>query len=281
MERFSTKYLYSIISVAAALTLVGLSAWLVIQGQEIVRYAKEHIKIMVELRTETPEAERAKLKAAIVGMREVIPGSLTYIPKETGMKILEEAFDSGSPAPQAVNPLFDVLTFRVKSRYLTPDHLALIKKKLQTHIYVAGVDYDPNLIGRIEHNVRRISYFAIGGGVMMLFIALVLIYYTIQLVIYGDRDLIYTKEMVGASWAFIRRPYVWRAVLNGLWSGVVAMILVGTIWFALHKNLPENIPIGNFRTFVGILAGLPVLGVLISAPATYLAVNYYLRHTTN
>jgi cell division transport system permease protein len=104
-----------------------------------------------------------------------------------------------------------------------------------------------------------------------------LIHNTIRLNLFSDRFIIKNMELVGASWGFISRPYIRRGVRNGFLSALLAIILLGVLWFFAQNGAPElNFLLTN-PLFWASGVGLILLGVLISWLSTFYVVNKYLK----
>ena len=94
---------------------------------------------------------------------------------------------------------------------------------------IQDVLYRKELIDAVNDNIRNISLVLLALAVVLTFISFALINNTIRLAIYSKRFLIHTMKLVGASWSFIRRPFLRRNVWSGVLAAVVAdAILMGT-----------------------------------------------------
>ncbi len=280
MESFKPKYLYSIISVAISLTMLGLFGLVILHGRQLVQYTKEKVNIIVEIRNGTNEAEIQDILAYIQTQPIVKQNSLEYVSKDQAMDLIAKDFGLEVSTLGMANPLFDIIVFNAKSDQLSAINLLKLKKELKKDIRIANVIYETELIEKINKNITNVTYIAAAASLLMIFIAIILINYTIRLVIYGDRKLIYNKELVGASWSFIRRPYVVRAILNGLWSSIIAITIVVGLLYLANKSIPDLESIQDFTTFAILLCSLVVMGVGISGTATYVAVNKFLKNTS-
>ena len=117
----------------------------------------------------------------------------------------------------------------------------------------------------------------LGLAVMLTFISFALINNTIRLAIYSKRFLIHTMKLVGASWSFIRRPFLRRNFWIGVLSGVIAD---GILWGAAYwlvSNEPELIRVITPNVMVLVSASVLVFGVLITWLCALLSINRYLR----
>ncbi len=84
-------------------------------------------------------------------------------------------------------------------------------------------------------------------------------------------------ELVGASWEFISRPYIWQSIRHGFISALIAVLLLVGFLFLAWQNLPELENIYNLTNSGLLFAGICLAGVLITALSTYSAVKKYLK----
>jgi len=278
MKNFKPKYFYSVISVAISLMMLGLFGMIIIHGRALVQYTKEKVNIIVEIRNGSSEDDIQTIIKTISNKPVVKASSVEYVSKDQALELISEDFGLEVSSLGMANQLYDVIVFNINSDQLSNVNLINLKKELKKDEHIANVIYETDLISKINKNITNVTYIAAGASLLMLFIAIILINYTIRLVIYGDRKIIYNQEMVGASWRFIRRPYVFRSILNGLWSGLIAIGILVSILYMANKSIPDLESIQDFTTFAVMLASLVVLGVFISGMATYFAVNNYLKN---
>ena len=134
------------------------------------------------------------------------------------------------------------------------------------------------MIDNLDRNARLLNLILIIIAAALLLISFVLINNTVRLTVYSRRFLIHTMKLVGATGAFIRRPFLQINLLQGVIAGVLASgILVGfTAWAASLKEvlLTAFLP----WDAVGLLClGMIVAGMIICTLAALLATNRYLR----
>jgi cell division transport system permease protein len=84
-------------------------------------------------------------------------------------------------------------------------------------------------------------------------------------------------QLVGATSSYIRRPFIWQAVLQGLVSALVGLALLLTVFYGLN-NLLETIEISyTLESFVLLVGILLLIGVIMTVISTWFALNKYLR----
>jgi cell division transport system permease protein len=100
---------------------------------------------------------------------------------------------------------------------------------------------------------------------------------TVRLAMFSNRFIIKTMQMVGATRSFITRPFDNRAFINGLISGVVAVIGLWVVMSFATAQLPV-LSLLNDKVLVAFLAlAMIVLGILISMISTHRSVIKYLK----
>ncbi len=275
--RTKPNYFYAIISVALVLFLLGFFVLVVLQGQQIIKLSKEKVEIIVELKENTSSDLREDLSARLEKTQYVKENSIKFISKEDGAKLMREEFGEEFILLDMPNPLYDVLTFNVRSQYMQPDSLARIRDVVRELNAVSDVFYQESIAGDIINNIQKLSLIALGLGIFLLFVAFVLIHNTIRLALYANRFIIKNMELVGASWDFISRPYIFRSMWHGLISGVLAVAGLALVVIGIQSLLPELGQLNNFFAFAVLGIGLVILGILISCISTWFVVNKYLK----
>jgi len=275
--RTKPNYFYAIISVALVLFLLGFFVLVVLQGQQVIKLSKEKVEIIVELKEDTSADLREDLSTRLAGTQYVKENSIKFISKEEGAELMRKEFGEEFILLDMPNPLYDVLTFNVKSQYMQPDSLSRIRDVVRELNAVSDVFYQESIADEIINNIQKLSIIALTLGIFLLFVAFVLIHNTIRLALYANRFIIKNMELVGASWEFISRPYILRSMGHGLISGLIAVAGLALVVIGMQSLLPELGQLNNFFAFGLLGVGLVVLGILISCISTWFVVNKYLK----
>ena len=84
-------------------------------------------------------------------------------------------------------------------------------------------------------------------------------------------------KLVGASWSFIRRPFL----ISNLWIGVLAGIMADAILlgaaYMLVKNEPQLIEIITPQSMLIVMLSVLFFGLAITFICAYISINKYLR----
>jgi cell division transport system permease protein len=174
------------------------------------------------------------------------------------------------------NPLYASVNMYLKADYANEDSLKLIEKSMMESKLVQEVYYMKALINLVNKNIRKISLILGGIALLIFVISLTLIDSTIILLMYSQRFLVRSMQLVGATQWFIIKPYVFRSIFNGAISGLLAVIaLIGLLYYTQNK-IPNLIEPSDLIPFTIIFAAVILIGIFISLSSSYFAVRKYL-----
>jgi cell division transport system permease protein len=100
---------------------------------------------------------------------------------------------------------------------------------------------------------------------------------TIRLALYSKRFTIKTMQLVGATGSFIRKPFLWQAVLQGIVSAIIGLALLLSVFYAWNNVLISLEINYTIQSFLLLIASMIVIGVFITLISTWFALNKYLR----
>jgi cell division transport system permease protein len=275
--RTKPNYLYSIVSVALVLFILGFFALVLLDARQLVQEMKEQVNIIVELKQDVAEEAAQQLRQKLDASPYIKAGSIEYITKEQAAEFMREDFGEDFLKLGLPNPLYDVITFNVKAAYMASDSLRQIQASLRRQAAVADVYYQESLVDAIAENLRSVSLIGLAVLLFFLFVAMTLIHNTVRLALYANRFLIKNMALVGASWEFISRPYIRRGAWHGLLSGLLAAAVLLGFYLWLQTYLPSLPGLTSWGRIALLLASLGALGLVINALSTYSAVRKYLR----
>ena len=270
-KRYVRAFLSSVASIALVLFLVGIAATLLVSQKSITGYLKENMQVSVMMKPQVGESAALKCKKTIDGM--AFTKSSSYISKEQGAKEMasllgEDFLDvfETSPIPISVN-------LTLKADYVTADSLEVVKSRLGALKEVSEVVCQQSLVAALNSNLNKISIFLAALISLLLFISFVLINNTVRLSVYSRRFTIHTMKMVGATKAFIRRPFVLESIFQGLFASFLAVIFILCSLVFLKgqfSQLFSVFTIGMLLTVILIVVGA---GLLICTLSTVVTVN--------
>jgi len=273
--RLFTSYLTSIISNTLVLFLIGLVLLLLFNTKKLSDYVRENIGFSVMLNDNVREAEILKLQKNLDA--KVFVKSTQYISKDKAAQDLQKDLGEDFVQFLGYNPLLPSIDLKLKADYTNPDSINLIEKELLKNSEIKEVFYQKSLLHLVHENVRKISLIILGFSVLLLLIALVLINNTIRLSVYSKRFVINTMQLVGATDGFIRKPFLLKSMLNGIYAAFIAAILLILVVYYAQKQIGDVLIIKEFYTLCILLASVFGIGIFLNLVSTFMSVTRYLR----
>ena len=175
---------------------------------------RENIRLSVIFESGTTEERAMQFSQELTS--NVFVKKAEYISRERGTKEMEELLGSDFLNVFDFNPVPLSVDIYLKADYLKSDSLDLIESRLMEKPDVKEVVYQKSLIDLINNNMERISLILAILLALLLFVSFVLINNTVRLNVYAKRFTIKTMKLVGAKRSFIRKPFLKRAALQGL-----------------------------------------------------------------
>jgi cell division transport system permease protein len=276
-RRVAGSYFMSLVSITLVLYLLGMFALLMMHAQRLSKHLKENIGFEIVLNSNVKEDYILSLKKELEAMPAV--KSAEYIPRDEAIRRLSE--DLGEDFLQWLgneeNPLLPSLDVRFNAAYANPDSLNAFEKRMIENNHIKEVYYQKSLVDLIDQNVNRIGLLLMVASLILLVIAVTLIRNTIRISIYSKRFLVRSMQLVGATPAFIRKPFVRQGRWQGFFGAVMADLLLLATLYWMTRRLPELALVQDYRIIAGIFVGIILLGILLGGLSTRSALRKYLN----
>ena len=272
---FDMQFVTSSISTTLVLLLLGLVVFFVLGAHNLSVYVKENINFSILISDDMKEADILKLQKKL--NQEPFVKQSEYISKKQALKEQTEAMGTDPEEFLGYNPFTASLEIKLHSDYANSDSIAKIEKLIKKNTNIQEVLYQRELIDLVNENIRNISLVLLTLAVVLTLISFALINNTIRLAIYSKRFLIHTMKLVGASWGFIRRPFLRRNIWSGVLAGIMAdAILMGAAYWLVSYE-PELIRVITPEVMLLVSGSVLVFGIIITFLCAYLSINKYLR----
>ena len=270
-----------VVSLAVALFLIGFCGWTAITSREIIRYLKQNIEVQVYFEKGLPKSKIDSLQQIIAAypfvLKEKNVPQIRFISKQEAADTFIK--DSKEDFRQVLleNPFRDALSIRVQEAYFGEKKLEKVKAGLSVLDGIYEVDYARGIVQDFSQNVSKIYLFISGIVLIFLIATILLINNTIRLALYSQRFLIRTMQLVGATDAFIRKPYLIRSGFHGFLAGIISLFCVFGIQQVAILQVPGLSLVQNYAQLFFISVLLVILGVLLGLASTFQAISKYLR----
>ena len=266
----------STLSTTMVLILMGLVVLCVLTARQVTSTVKENMLVTIVLNDEISQSETASMQDML--RTEQYVRDVHLIPAD---EVLQEQIEAIGSDPEdfiGFNPYYTELEMSMVPDYANSDSLTWIIEELkEKYPAVTDVNYHKDLVDNLNRNLNKITLVLLVMASLLLVVLIGLINNTVRLSIYSRRFLIHTMKLVGASWSFIRRPFMMRSLCIALIS---ALLADGVLLAGVHSALTYDAALRQFIPNESLLLmGLSVfvLGILIMLLCTYLSVTHLLR----
>lgn len=270
-RRLTGAYISSVISISLVLLLIGVASALILNAGRVSNYFKENIQISLLCGTGVSEAQAAACASRIDSLPFV--RSTELIGKAQGEKELKEMLGEDFLSVFETAPIPVSINVGLKADYVSADSLTRIIPVLQAIPEIDEVESRQSLVEALNRNLSGISLVLGVFIALLLFISFILIGNTVRLSLYAKRFTIHTMRLVGATRAFIRRPFIGSAVVQGLVSGLITCgVLAGGLYLA-SRSFPQIAAIFTSGILAAVAGIILACGILICVLATFFTVN--------
>ncbi|HEY4479373.1 MAG TPA: permease-like cell division protein FtsX [Candidatus Paceibacterota bacterium] len=289
--RNSFVSLSSILIMSVTLLVIGCVIFTGVTLKASLAELEKKVDINVYFMDTAPESDVLEIKKSLEALPEVL--AVEYISREQAIADFKERHKDDQLTLQALeelgkNPLGATLNIKAKE----PSQYAGIDKFLSgdSVIYKNGVrvidetNFNDNKtaierLNKIMDSARKLGLVI---TLVLTLLSVLITFNTIRLTIFVSREEIQVMQLVGASYKFIRGPFVVCGVLYGLVAGVITLIIFYPVTFWVRDATADffgtinlfDYYLANFSQMFFIVIGA---GVLIGALSSYLAVRRYLR----
>lgn len=278
-RRLKTSYLSTIVSITLVLYVLGLLGIIIMHTHKLSEHIKENIGFSIILMDNARMADINHLQKSLDAFESV--KSTEYISKEKAAEELIAELGEDFVQFLGYNPLFPSIEVKLNAAWANPDSLAVFETSVLQSNIVKEVDYQKNLVHIVNENLQKIGFALLLFGLLLLVIAFTLINNTIRLSVFSKRFLIKSMQLIGATQTFIRRPFVFKGIMQGLVGSVIAIILLLASLYGAQKSVPELIDFQDIEMLFSIFVLVIILGIVISWISTWFAVRKYLRIKTD
>ena len=269
------QFVTSSISTTMVLILLGLVVAFSLTANNLSIFVRENINFSFLLSDETTPQQAMQLMGEL--RKQPYVKNLQYVSKEQALKEQTAAMGTNPADFLNYNPFTASIEVKLHSAYANTDSITKISNSIRRKTNVRDVLYQQGLLDAVNSNIRNISAVLLGLAFLLTLISFALINNTIRQSIHSKRFLIHTMKLVGASWGFIRKPFLARSVWGGLIAGIIADIILwgGVYWLIDLEPTLSDILTWDVMAIVSV--SVLVFGVVITLLCAFLSINKYLR----
>ncbi len=274
-KRFGFQGITLSVSTALVLILLGLVILTGFTANNLSKQVKENFTITSILSNDMSQVEAQQFCTRLKGKTYV--SSMKYITKEQVLAEGTKALGANPKELVGYNFYSPLVELQLKSDYANSESLKWISAELLKGKNVSDIEFPKDLIDSVNKTLQLVIVILLVLAGLLTFISFSLINNTVRLSVYSRRFNIHTMKLVGASWGFIRRPFMRQVVRYGLIAGVLAVIVLGTGLYLLSLQEPNMLTVITPEAMIITGISVIVLGIVITAICVWLSVNKFLR----
>ena len=245
-RRLISSYFSVVLSVFLVLFLLGVLGLFIINSKKLANDFKEKIAMTVFFKNEATDSVTKAFDTELKRAR--FAKSYVYVTKEKAAKEHTDIIGEDFLTFLGENPLLNSYDIHLKAEYVERDSIVKIESNLRKNTMIEDIVYDKQLVNLVNDNIRFI---------------------------------IKTMQMVGATKAFIRKPFVMRSIKLGMLGAALAIVALIALLFYVESNFP-GLGIMEDKALIGlVLLAVFGLGVLITWVSTHFATQRFLNLRTD
>lgn len=267
------------ISTTLVLVLLGIVVLFVSVGNNYSRQLREGLTIEVMLSDSIVPAQQA---ATLTALRHApYARQVNYISKEQGIRDMNEVMGGDIGTFEGTSPVPAEFEVYLKYDYANVDSISRYERSMRSLPGVVEVNYPRDIMQSLDRTIPAIGLGLLVVAGLLALVSFSLINNTIRMNVYARRYSIHTMKLVGASWGFIRRPFIAQALRIGVVAAIIAGGLLGAgIYYLQFEAGAGDIYINQLITpdvWIFTLGCVLVCGICLTAWSAYLSVNHHLR----
>lgn len=272
--------LTTLVSVSLLLLIAGIAGILALAGSNESARLRESLELTLVMRDSVTDARAAALAADLRAKPYV--AEATVVTRDRALDQWQQATGDDLRALYGVNPLSPEVTLRLRAGYSSPQQIRILSAALERMPEVEGVAQpQAELVDGMNRTLHRIIWGLAALCAGMVVISLVLINNMVHLGIYSRRFAIRTMQLVGATDAFVRRPFLVRHALIGLCAAALASTLLVALVLAATPvtgmNMQQLLPWSDIALIVVCLL---CFGTGMCTVAAWFSTRRHLRART-
>lgn len=253
----------SIVTIGISLLLLGVFAVITINTARFIEMLRAKVVLEVFLQEPITREEIGKLVHRVLALDGV--DSLIVISKDEAAEIFKMEFGEDINRVLDFNPLPPSLKIFLKPSHQTSEGVQQVYRSLARMQGIDEIVYRKELLDLIDKRTTAINNVTLGLGVLISVSAILFVSNTIRLAIYAKRKIIRTMELVGATWMFIRLPFLIEGMIQGLLGGLLAAGMLYALLEFAARTLAHDFAsyfIMSVSFYAVVVGGGVVLGLI-------------------
>jgi cell division transport system permease protein len=229
--------------------------------QNVVKKVRNRMEMVVFLKDEITSETLKTIENTINSFEGI--DKIIYVSKEQALERFKEDFKDKTYLLDGTegNPLPASFEIKLKDNYRTPDRMQSIALRIKTLDGIERVEYGRTLVEKLDR-ILNVFYWIEGLFLLLIvFTSIFMISNTIRLTVFARKETIEIMKLVGATNWFIRLPYIFEGITQGIIGSGLSLLLLYSFYNLLIFKIRDLVFL--YPTFcLGIVASGMVLGVI-------------------
>jgi cell division transport system permease protein len=278
-RRLISSYFSVVLSVFLVLFLLGMLGLFIINSKKLADDFRENIAMTVFFKNEANDTIIKSFDAEL--KKAPFAKTFEFVSKDAAAKQHTDIIGEDFVTFLGENPLQNSFDIHLKADYVYKDSIEKVESQLRKNPMISDIVYDKQLVNLVNDNIKKVSIWILIISGFFTIIAVLLINSSLRLSIHSNRFIIKTMQMVGATKAFIRKPFVLRSVRLGMIGAGLAIIALIGVLIYLESNFPDLGLLDDQLLIALVLVAVFAIGVLITWLSTYFATQRFLNLRTD
>ena len=290
-QNFYRNFWLSLVTITIIiLTLFSLTSLIVLNAtiDKAIFSVKDKIDVSIYFPNNFDENKILLIQNTITNYSQV--KKVEYVSADQALRIFKKKNADNQTVQDALteldsNPIGANLIIKAKDVNLYPDILNQIKKD-KIDKMVEEIDFDDHkiVIERLENIGKKIKTFGLIVSLIFALIALLVVFNTIRIGIYTQREEIGIMKLVGASNWFIRAPFLVEGVIYALVSSIIFWVIfyfvasfLQPIFYNFFIDVNFNLMSYLSSNFLYIFGFELIVMIILNMISSFIAIGKYLR----
>lgn len=256
----------SITTIAFSLFVFGLFGLVTVNIRHTIGSVAERVEVVAYLKRGTPLTAVAMAAEDIEAFPEV--ETVTHVTEEQALARARAELREFQDVFQDLetNPLPASLDVRLRPQFRNAARAEEVASRLRAFQFIDDVRYGRDWVEKLDRLRAIAGAVGVVVGAAFALVAVIIIGTTIRMAVLQRSREIAIMRLVGATDAFIRRPFLLEGLLKGLLGGALAFALCWAAWAAIDAYLIRAAFFTAGQAALGIAAGglLGLLGSMVS-----------------
>ena len=260
--------------------LLVLGAALLVSGhvEGLISVVRKDVSVEAFFVQDASQEQMDQVRSNVEGYPEI--SEVTFVSQEEGFERFQEMFEDRPEIYEGLDSDFVQPSLQIQLE--DPNSARDVAEKLEAEgDVVEDIEYPQRTVERVGEVTDYVVWGLRGATVLFLVSSVLLISNTIRISIFARRNEIEVMKLVGASDSFVRTPFLFEGLAQGIIGAVtagVAVIWLNSLFVEWARNELPFVPIsGDAVNMPVVVLILLVVGAVIGILGSFLSVRRFLK----